>query len=73
MLETKKFTNITDKPFFKEFVLHSEIDLVKLNQKLAENGILGGIILDGNNYLLCATEMRTKEEIDQFKQIVEEL
>ena len=73
MLETKKFTNITDKPFFKEFVLHSEIDLVKLNQKLAENGVLGGIILDGNNYLLCATEMRTKEEIDQFKQIVEEL
>lgn len=73
MLETKKFTNITDKPFFKEFVLHGEIDLVKLNQKLAENGVLGGIILDGNNYLLCATEMRTKEEIDQFKQIVEEL
>lgn len=72
LLKTGLFVEENSKPFFKEFLLKSKIDLQKLNQKLLENGVLGGLILDGDKYLLCATEMRTKEEMDQFKEIVEE-
>ena len=72
LLKTGLFVEENNKPFFKEFVLKSKINLEKLNQKLLENGFLGGLVLDGDKYLLCATEMRTKEEMDQFKEIVEE-
>lgn len=72
LLKTGLFVEENNKPFFKEFILKSKIDLQKLNQKLLKNGVLGGLILDGDKYLLCATEMRTKEEMDHFKEIVEE-
>lgn len=72
LLQTKKFTAVTTKPFFKEFVVKSFIDIDKLNQYLETKGFLGGLNLGDGQYLLCATEVRTKEEIDKFVNIVEE-
>ena len=72
LLQTKKFTAVTTKPFFKEFVVQSFIDIDKLNQYLETKEFLGGLNLGDGQYLLCATEVRTKEEIDKFVSIVEE-
>ena len=72
LLKTNKFTEVTKKPFFKEFVIYSLIDIDKLNQYLEQHGFLGGLNLGLGKYLLCATESRTKEEMDQLVSIVEE-
>lgn len=73
LLMTKKFVAVTNKPFFKEFVVKSLIDLDKLNKHLEAKGFLGGLNLGDNIYLLCATEVRTKEEIDKLISLVEEV
>ena len=49
---------------FSEFVNLCPISAEELNTRLAENGILGGLPLKGNQILWCCTEMNTKEEID---------
>ena len=59
-----------DKPFFKEFVIKTPRDPKEINEKLMEQGIIGGFALNelypelGNAMLICVTEQRTKEEID---------
>ncbi len=62
-------------PFFREFVVKTEEAPGKINQRLWEAGILGGLDL-GKYYpgleshlLLCVTEMRTKAEIDRLVQV----
>ncbi len=51
--------------FFNEFVLKvNNADEFLANLK--ENNILGGIKLDDNRILVCATEMNTDEEIDNY-------
>ena len=72
LLQTGKFEEIAKKPFLKEFVIKSLIDINKLNQKLMTKGFLGGLNIGNNLYLLCATEVRTKDEIDEFINIVKE-
>lgn len=66
-----------DQPFFKEFVVTSEGEISKTNDALLQVGILGGYEL-GNDYeqlkqsmLLCVTEKRTKEQIDQLANVLE--
>ncbi|TES86270.1 aminomethyl-transferring glycine dehydrogenase subunit GcvPA [Candidatus Aerophobetes bacterium] len=57
-------------PFFKEFVIKTSIPSEKINQKLLEARILGGMDLGTfypeleNHLLFCTTEKRTKEELD---------
>lgn len=59
-------------PFFKEFVVRCPEDPVVINKRLLEAGILGGLPLAPvypeleNAVLLCVTEQRSKEEIDQL-------
>lgn len=70
-----KFKPLFNKPFFKEFVVAAE-DVEQINNKLLENKILGGYDLSKdypelNGMLLCVTEKRTKEEIDQLVQVME--
>lgn len=65
------FRLVTDKTFFNEFLMTSPVDAVKLNKKLAENGILGGLPVDGN-ILWCATEMNSKADIDRLVSLVSE-
>ncbi len=66
-----------DGPFFKEFVVTCEDEISKVNDALLQEGILGGYEL-GKDYeqhkqsmLLCVTEKRTKEQIDQLANVLE--
>jgi glycine dehydrogenase subunit 1 len=59
--------------FFHEFVTLCPISAEELNTRLAENGILGGLPLKGNQILWCCTEMNTKEEIDLLISILGEV
>lgn len=64
LLATGKFHKVFDKPFLKEFVVKTDLDMKKINKKLLENGIMGGIILADGLVEFAVTEKRTKDEID---------
>lgn len=79
LLETGKFKKVYDKPFFKEFVLETTMDIGQLNDRLLQKGIIGGFNLARaypdmkNQVLFCVTEKRTKEEIDNLVKVLEEI
>jgi len=66
--------------FFKEFVITTPEPAKRINQKLLENKIIGGLDLEGfpsirslefkNTMLLAVTEKRTKKEIDRLVEIL---
>ncbi|MEA1965473.1 MAG: aminomethyl-transferring glycine dehydrogenase subunit GcvPA [Candidatus Aerophobetes bacterium] len=66
-------------PFFKEFVIKTPISPEKINQKLLEAKILGGLDLGRfypelkNHFLLCATEKRTEKELDKLISLLGEI
>lgn len=66
-----------DKPFFKEFALELDKDVEKVNESLLQHNILGGYDLEKaypnykNSSILCVTEKRTKEEIDNLVKVME--
>ena len=61
-----------DKPFFHEFVTScSKPD--RLLEELEKQGILGGLPLGDGRILWCATEMNTREEMDQVAGIAKEV
>jgi len=68
-----------DAPFFNEFVVELEVSPKELNEQLVKHGILGGIPLGwwypelADSMLICVTETKTKEQIDRFTKILEEL
>ena len=72
-----------DVPFFHEDVLILDRPVAPVLAALAENGILGGIDISaqypelGNALLVCATEMRTREDISRYasalRQIMEQI
>lgn len=72
LLATGKFKLAFDKPFLKEFVMTTELDIEKVNQRLLDNGILGGIILKDGMVEFAVTEKRTKEEIDNLVKLMVE-
>lgn len=77
-LEKKGFTIINKAPFFNEFVVELPCPAKKVNAKLIESGIIGGFDLATdygleNQMLLAVTEQRTKEEIDKFIEVLEEV
>ncbi len=61
----KKGIQTLNKTFFNEFVIKVN-DADKFLAKLKGNNILGGIKLDENKILVCATEMNTEEEINDY-------
>lgn len=79
LINTGKFRAVYNKPFFREFVLETDMDVDKLNAALAEKGFLGGYNLskaypsDKNRVLFCVTEKRTIEEIDCLVKAMEEI
>lgn len=64
LIATGKFHPVYDKPFLKEFVVRTDLDMKKVNRYLLEKGYMGGILLDDNMVEFAVTEKRTKEEID---------
>jgi glycine dehydrogenase subunit 1 len=71
----QKITNVTcyDQDFFNEFVVKIDCDRTKLQRKLNQNSILGGLFLGDNRYLYCATELNTPKKIDQLIAIISEV
>jgi len=79
LIATGKFRAVYDQPFFREFVLETDVDVETLNAELAKRGFLGGYNLskdypsDKNRVLFCVTEKRTIEEIDCLVKAMEEI
>ncbi|MCY8231689.1 aminomethyl-transferring glycine dehydrogenase subunit GcvPA [Priestia endophytica] len=75
-LKEKGVIIINQAPFFNEFIVELPIPTKEVNAKLLETGIVGGFDL-GHDYglehqmLIAVTEQRTKEEIDQFVEVLE--
>ena len=70
-LQDKGFEVLNTKPFFNEFVVKLNKDITEVNKALHEKGFVGGYDASKafgqeNVYLLCATEKRTKAEMDSF-------
>jgi glycine dehydrogenase subunit 1 len=72
LIGTGKFSPVFTAPFFKEFAVQSSEEISTLNDRLLENGFIGGYDM-GNKYpecknvwLVAVTEKRTKQEIDDF-------
>ncbi|HKP52424.1 MAG TPA: aminomethyl-transferring glycine dehydrogenase subunit GcvPA [Chloroflexia bacterium] len=65
---------ISREPFFKEFAVETPISPSEINGRLLEHKIVGGFDISGtpeaggadNVWLLCATEMTTKEQMDRL-------
>lgn len=75
LLEKNGFESASSRPFFKEFTLKTSVSPAAINNKLLENGILGG--LDGemvdpnlaNHWIVAVTEKRTAEEIKSLAEL----
>ncbi|PYZ94330.1 aminomethyl-transferring glycine dehydrogenase [Salipaludibacillus keqinensis] len=71
-LEQQGIEVVSKQPFFNEFVIRLPKSVKEVNKELLEQGIIGGLDLarfydDKQHLMLVAvTELRTKEEIDQF-------
>jgi glycine dehydrogenase subunit 1 len=75
-LQKKGFIVTNEAPFFNEFVVELPCPIKEVNVKLLEAGIIGGFDLESdygfdNQMLIAVTEQRTKEEIDQFVEVLE--
>lgn len=66
LVKSGKFAPVFDKPFLKEFVLKTDMDVEKLNKKLLEKGIMGPLNLGNGMVEFAVTEKRSKEEIDNL-------
>jgi glycine dehydrogenase subunit 1 len=77
-LQEKGFTIKNQSPFFNEFVVELPLPVKEVNEKALEAGIIGGYDLGidygfDNQMLIAVTEQRTKEEIDQFVKVLEDV
>ncbi len=71
LIQTGKFKPAFNQPFFNEFcVKYVGGDLDQLQQRLLDNGILGGIKMADDILMLAVTEKRTKEEVDLLVSLV---
>lgn len=71
LVQSGKFKPAFNQPFFNEFcVKYVGGDLDQLQQRLLDNGILGGIKLADDMLMLAVTEKRTKEEVDLLVSLV---
>ncbi|MCR6110478.1 aminomethyl-transferring glycine dehydrogenase subunit GcvPA [Bacillus sp. A301a_S52] len=65
-------------PFFNEFVIELSSPVDRINKKLFDEGIIGGLDLSRfypdrtNQMLIAVTELRTKEEIDHLVAVLGE-
>lgn len=79
LIAAGKFTPVFNKPFLKEFVVKTSLDINAMQNKLLINGIMGGVALSkykngmDDCILFCVTEKRTKEEIDRLVALINEV
>lgn len=70
LIESGKFTQVYDKPFLKEFVLKTSLDVDKMNERLLAADILGPVNLGNGIVEFAVTENRTRAEIDKLVEII---
>ena len=71
LIQSGKFKPAFNQPFFNEFcVKYVGGGLDQLQQRLLDNGILGGIKMADDMLMLAVTEKRTKEEVDLLVSLV---
>ncbi len=71
LIASGKFKPAFNQPFFNEFcVKYVGGNVDELQQRLIDNGILGGIKMADNMLMLAVTEKRTKEEVDLLVSLV---
>jgi glycine dehydrogenase subunit 1 len=79
LCEIKGFETAFQRPFFKEFVVKTPVPPSRLNKRLFRHKIIGGLDLGEvsrklkNHWLVCVTEKRTKEEMDQLVAVLKEI
>ena len=71
LLETGKFAEVFDRPFLKEFVLRTSIDIPTLQKALLDNGFFGALRTEEGYVSFCVTERRTKAEIDAMVGVID--
>ena len=71
-LEKLGFSRCDQGEFFDEFMTGSPIDPKVLEEKLADKGILSGLVLN-DGILWCATEVNTKEKIVELIDAIREV
>ena len=69
LMKTGRFRLSFDRPFFNEFCVKYDGDVDALRQKLADNGILGGVKTAQDEIMFAVTEKRTKDEIDRLVEL----
>jgi glycine dehydrogenase subunit 1 len=65
-----------DGPFFKEFLVQTPVAPAELNRRLLDYKIIGGLDVSDqveNGWLLCVTEMNSREQLDRLVQAVREI
>ena len=71
LIASGKFKPAFNQPFFNEFcVKYVGVNVDELQQRLIDNGILGGIKMADDMLMLAVTEKRTKEEVDLLVSLV---
>ena len=71
LIASGKFKPAFNQPFFNEFcVQYVGGNVDELQQRLIDNGILGGIKMADDMLMLAVTEKRTKEEVDLLVNLV---
>lgn len=71
-LEKLGYARLHKGEFFHEFATACPVDCDRLMTHLEENGVLGGLPIDGG-ILWCATELNTKDEIDRLVTLIQEV
>ena len=62
----KGYSVNTTVPFFNEFVVTCPVPAAEVIETLENNGIAAGYDLGGNKLLVCATELRTQEDLQAY-------
>ena len=71
LIASGKFKPAFNQPFFNEFcVKYVGGNVDELQQRLIDNGILGGIKMADDMLMIAVTEKRTKEEVDLLVSLV---
>ena len=72
-LETLGFKLAYPSHFYHEFLTLSPIDVDQLLKHLDQHHILGGLKVEDNQILWCATEVNTKTQIDTLIEVIKEV
>ena len=76
LIKTGKFTPVFNKPFLKEFVLHTHLNVEMIQKQLSDHGFFGAVNIGEideryeNVLNFCVTEKRSKTEIDRLVAIL---